>query len=114
MSTLHIGWAEVDITPVELPVYIAGQFHIRISEGVRDSLQATALVLESGGEHVVFVSVDTIGISEPLRSAVREHLREPGLNADKVILHATHTHEAPNNRLASTGVMPYFDSKKEG
>lgn len=113
-SVLKIGWAEVDITPLELPVYIAGQFHIRISEGVLDPLKATALVLESGGEHVVFVSVDTVGISEPLGSAVRERLNEPELNPDKVILHATHTHEAPNNRLGATGVIRYFDAKKEG
>lgn len=113
-NPIKIGWSEVDITPKELPVYIAGQFHIRVSEGIADPIQATALVLESNGEHVVFVSVDTVGISEPLRDAVREQLQEAGLDPQKVVLHATHTHEAPNNRTRSWGVVQNFDSEKEG
>jgi hypothetical protein len=113
-DVLHIGWAEVDITPQELPVYIAGQFCIRVSEGIADPIKATALVLESNGEHVVFVSIDTVSISEPLRDTVREQLHEAGLDPQKVILNATHTHEAPNNRLWPSGVVRNFDKEKEG
>jgi hypothetical protein len=112
-TSLKIGWAEIDITPTELPVYIAGQFHIRVSEGVQDPLQATALALEAGGEHVVFVSVDTVCISEPLRQAVRKRLNEAGLDPQKVILHATHTHDAPNNGLELLGLRE-FDIAQEG
>ncbi|MEO6907274.1 MAG: hypothetical protein ABI210_05235 [Abditibacteriaceae bacterium] len=113
-NTFQIGWAEADITPQELPVYIAGQFAVRVSEAVADPIQATALALESNGEHVVFVSVDTVGISEPLRDAVREQLHEEGLDPQKVILNATHTHEAPNNRILPWGVVRNFDKEKEG
>jgi hypothetical protein len=113
LKTVNIGWAETDITPQELPVYIAGQFYIRVSEGIQDPLKATALALESNGEHVVFVSVDTVSISDPLRDAVRAQLNEAGLDPQKVILNATHTHEAPNNRLASTGVTSVYDNTKE-
>jgi hypothetical protein len=103
MSSLKIGWAEVDITPEELPVCIAGQFHARISEGITDPLKATALVLDTGEDHVVFVTVDTVSISEPLWQAVRDLLNEQGLDPQKVVLNATHTHEAPLNRLVSNG-----------
>lgn len=114
-NTLHIGWAEIDITPEALPVYIAGQFHIRVSEGIADPLSATALALESNGEHVVFVSVDTVGISESLSDAVREQLHEEGLDPQKVILNATHTHEAPNNRILPWGAArDNFDPVREG
>ncbi len=102
-NTLHIGWAEVDITPEELPVFIAGQFHARISEAVQNPLKATALVIDSGNDHVVFVSVDTVSISEALRGVVRAQLAESGLDPLKVILHATHSHTAPLNRDAAGG-----------
>lgn len=102
-TELKIGWAEVDITPEELPVCIAGQFHARVSEGVADPVKATALVFDSGQDHAVFVTVDTVSISEPLRDAVRDLLKEEGLEPRKVVLNATHTHEAPLNRLVSNG-----------
>ncbi len=101
--SLKIGWAEVDITPQELPVCIAGQFHARVSEGVLDPIKATALVLDTGDDHVVFVTVDTVSISEPLWQGVRDLLNEEGLDPQKVVLNATHTHEAPLNRLVSNG-----------
>jgi hypothetical protein len=112
-TTLKIGWAEVDITPTELPVYIAGQFHIRVSEGIADPLKATALVLESNGEHVVFVAMDTVCVSKQLLDAVREQLQQPGLDPQKVVINATHTHDAPNNRLDALGFNE-FDGGEEG
>lgn len=112
-SSLRIGWAQVDITPEQLPVYISGQFHIRVSEGIRDRLEATALALESGGDHVIFVAVDAISISDELRDAVRANLTEPGLDPLKVILHATHSHETPCNWLTA-GTFPVFDPESEG
>jgi hypothetical protein len=120
MSTPHtnpdlkIGWAEADITPEELPVLIAGQFHARISEGIQDRLKATALVLESAGEHVVFAAVDTVSISEPLHDAIHARLNEPGLDSRKVIINATHTHTAPLNRLKSHGSFRPWEDAGDG
>src|SRR5690625_565086 len=65
-DVLKIGWAEEEITPQE-PVLISGQFHVRRSEGVLDPLTVTAWALESGEEHVVFVSCDVAVISDELR-----------------------------------------------
>jgi hypothetical protein len=112
-SPLNIGWSQTDITPQALPVYIAGQFHARVSEGVESPLFATVLALESGGEHAVFVSVDAVGVSDELRDAVRAHLDEDGLDPLKVILHATHTHEAPLNRITPTGSYQMWGNEKE-
>jgi len=113
-NTLHIGWAEADITPEELPVFIAGQFHARISEGIQNPLKATALVIESAGEHVIFVGMDTVSISEPLRDAIRAGLNEPGLDPQKVIINATHTHTAPLNRLKSHGAFRPWEDEEGG
>ena len=72
-AALNIGWAEQEITPTG-PVLIAGQFPARVSEGVLDPLLATVLVLESDGEHVVWVSCDLVSIPNELRDAVRSRL----------------------------------------
>lgn len=97
---LRIGWAHTDITPSE-PVYLAGQFHARVSEGVMDPVTATALAFESTAgsspTSMVLVSCDLICIYDSLRDAVREHLRRdvPDLDPKAVILNGTHTHSAP-------------------
>lgn len=98
---LRIGWAQADITP-DQPVLLAGQFHARVSEGVKDPVTATALALESGpaggrNEQALLVSCDLVSIPDCLRDAVRErvHARLPDFDPDCVCLNATHTHTAP-------------------
>ncbi len=105
-SALRIGWNQADITPPG-PCLVAGQFHARISEEVRDPVTATALALEAGREQAVFVSCDLVAIPDALRDGVRARLRDDGAGIDptKVVLHATHTHTAPEVRTpdAPTG-----------
>jgi len=104
VTTLRIGWAQADLTPAK-PVAIIGQFFSRISEGVENALTATALVMESSQDHAVFVSCDLVGISQELQDAVRARLSDgvQGLDPHKVILHATHTHAAPEAELPKFG-----------
>ncbi len=101
--SLRIGWAQVDTTPEQLPVHIVGQFHVRLSEGVKDRLSATACALESGDDHVVFVACDLVCISDELRSGVRAEVARRGVDLDprKIIFHATHTHTGPEIRTQS-------------
>ncbi|MCU6710826.1 hypothetical protein M6D81_19210 [Paenibacillus sp. J5C_2022] len=95
---LLTGWAEVDLTPAQ-PVILSGQFHARLSEGVADPIQATVWALESGREQAVFVGCDLFCISDELSEAVVARLdvryAETGLDPRNVMLHATHTHTAP-------------------
>lgn len=102
MSALKIGWAETDITP-EQPAYLLGQFYARVSEGTRDPLTATALVLQSEEDHVLFVSCDLGVISHELRDKVREFVAksEPNIDPSKVVLNATHTHTGAEVRPPS-------------
>jgi len=101
---LTIGWASADLTPDE-PVQLAGQFHMRVSEGVRDPVTATALALAGGANDtspaaVVLVSCDLVAIPDSLRDAVRERVAAaiPELDSRQVVLNATHTHTAPEVR----------------
>ncbi len=98
--TLRIGWAQVDITPAE-PVYLAGQFNVRVSQGVMDPVTTTVLALESTrGDppaSLILVSCDLINVQDTLRDAVRALLRQrlPDLDPKTLIMFATHTHAAP-------------------
>ncbi len=99
---IKIGWSREDITPTG-PVFIAGQFHARLSEGIRDPLTATACVFESDGVSLIFVSCDLVTVSDELREAVLQELAATGcaVDASAVILNATHTHAGPEVRLPS-------------
>ena len=104
---LRIGWAQGDITPAR-PVLIAGQFHARVSEGVRDPITVTALALDGGEDHAVLASCDLVGIPEELLESVRGLVTEQklGVDAKKVVVSATHTHTAPEMRFFGGGKRP--------
>ncbi len=100
-NSLHVGWAQVDITP-DRPVVLIGQMHKRISTGVRDPLTATALALETrgeggAGEQAIMVSCDVIftrkAIQERLRTLIKHEIVD--FDTEKLFLNATHTHTAP-------------------
>lgn len=116
---LRIGWAETEITPPR-PVILTGLGHARVSEGVKDPLTATALVIESTRDgnlvRVVMVSCDLLSISDDIRDAVRTRLsRELAeLDPNTVFIGATHTHTAPFHYIrpryreqAGTWEQPY-------
>ena len=101
---LRIGWASADLTPAD-PVVLTGFSRARVSEGVLDPITATALVIESvqdGGAAgmVILVSCDLISISDELRDRVRAKVKEslPQIDANTVVLNATHTHCGPETR----------------
>ncbi len=102
MSTpsLQIGWAQVDITPEVLPVYVSGQFYARVSEEIKDPLSATACVFDDGKDHAIFVACDLICFPPELRATVREELarRKPEFDPLKVIFNGTHIHTGPEIR----------------
>jgi hypothetical protein len=104
-SSLMIGWASKNVTPSR-PVLLRGQFYARVSEGVLDPITVTALALEShrdgsATERAVMVSCDFGAISDELFAAVRLQIKDllPELDAQNVVINATHTHTAPENRL---------------
>ena len=96
MGELLIGWAEVDLTP-EKKMALAGQFAERISEYVEKPITATAMAVSVDEEQMILVSCDLVSISANLTGLVRKNLsgNSLGINPDKVILSAIHTHTGP-------------------
>ena len=56
MNKIKIGWAERDVTTYG-PINIPGFFNMRISKGVVDPVFTTALVVDSGNDMAIFLSI---------------------------------------------------------
>ena len=108
--SFNIGWSEVNITP-DKKVSLEGQFAERISEYVEKPLTATAMAMESNGEQVVMVSCDLVHISEELTAAIRAKLagNTVGLDTDKIILSAIHTHTGPGYAPGDASARSFMD-----
>lgn len=97
MSKLQFGWSEISLTP-EKKISLAGQFAERISEYVEKPVTATALAVENGQEQMVLVNADLVAVGYNLMTQVRERLsgNALGLDPEKVIISAIHTHTGPS------------------
>ncbi len=93
---LLIGWAGRNITPGR-PVNLFGQFQKRISKEVKDPVTATVLILGTANDYAIMVSCDTCIINRDIRERCRNEIKRmtPEIDADMIILNATHTHTAP-------------------
>ncbi len=106
-AELFVGVASTDVSPEE-PASLAGQNHLRISKGIESPLTTNVVVVESrNGEEsldlAIMVSCDIAIIPADLLTLVREEVSKqlPDLDTAKIFLFATHTHTAPEVRLAS-------------
>lgn len=98
-GAIAIGWASGEITPLKKTL-VLGQFHTRISDKVVSPLVATVWAVEvtddaDEKEQAVFISCDLAsdGFKPDLLQALKG--RCAGLDLTKLIVTATHTHNAP-------------------
>ena len=106
MNEIKIGWSEISLVPNGKRVNLYGQFYERISGEVETPIAASALALECGNDHAIFVACDLVFTSHSLLCAVRDALPEDcGFDKDKLILSAIHTHTA----MGYTGSFDTFD-----
>jgi len=93
---IKVGMAETDITPPNgFPM--AGYYHERLAEGVRDPLKAKAIVFRQGNRSAALVVADLTGIARDLYIAVRRAAaKETGIAEHHIVLSATHSHTAPD------------------
>ncbi len=110
MGRLLIGWAEESIVP-EKKASLAGQFFERISEYVESEISVTAMAVEAeDNEKMILISADVIYCQDWLIDMVRDKFAEynTGVEAQKLIIAATHTHTShvmqPAPNLAKPGL----------
>lgn len=95
MSDFFAGFAAVDYTPAP-GLALRGQQFERIAERVRDPLMANAVAMRCGDETVVMVSVDICFVpTEFVTETQRVFEQRTGLPAERLLIHATHSHVAP-------------------
>ncbi len=108
-GALKAGYAAADITPpvgVDLTGFIAREGP---STGVRDPLQARALVFEDGeGRRAALVTCDLIGLGRNLVAQVRRRAGErAGVPPDGQLFNCSHTHSGPETGVLTTIGMPH-------
>ena len=92
---LQAGVAVVDITP-PVPWRMSGYFYERVSTGVKDPLQAKAIVLKQGEVTAALVFCDLVGVPRTVSDRVRRSVHDAtGISVDNVVVAATHTHTGP-------------------
>ena len=97
-SICNAGCAQKVITP-PIGASLAGYFHDRVSQSVRDDLFAKAIVLEYEDTQMALVSLDLINVTEELTTPAKELIdQEVGISAENVLICATHTHTGPEVR----------------
>lgn len=95
------GAASVSIAPDD-PVWMAGySSRNQPSQGVSQDLHAKVLVVQDeAGSRFVIVTVDLVGITEPMRSEVERQIQQRfDLEPSSLLMNASHTHSAPEVRL---------------
>ena len=92
---MRAGFAEKVITP-PIPAYLAGYFHERIGESVRDDLYAKAAVFEADGQQVALVVCDLLHMTTEIVAPAKDIIAErTGIPPESVMIAATHTHTGP-------------------
>lgn len=92
---LKTGFARLDITP-PLGTTLSGYFHTRRADGILDPLYASAVVFDNGEKRAVLMSLDVIGIHQPLMEDLRCKIAN-AIETEKeaVFVSCTHTHLGP-------------------
>ena len=95
-APLKIGWATADVS-TDKPIFLQGLDYRRNSQGVRDPVTVTALVIDNGEDCVIFNSWDTSCVYGALAKRVRDGVAKklPGFPTEKIVFNAIHTHTGP-------------------
>ncbi len=94
---LHVGAAQVDITP-QTGVHLSGDIsRHRPARLVWDPLYARAIVLGSGDRTVCILTLDVTIVTEDYTQRIRQAASEAtGLQPDAIMVHAVQNHSAPS------------------
>jgi len=106
MRTFSVGYAEVNINP-KLGIGISGYYIPRLAKGFLDDLQASCLALRLGGNTVLLINVDHLGLMKRECDLYRRSIADAtGIPFENMFITSTHTHTGP---LADTDFFNYGD-----
>jgi hypothetical protein len=109
------GYGERRVNPFK-PANIRN-FSFRLFQrglGTLDPIRVKAAVFLRGGKRLVWVSVDTVGITRDFYEEAIDRLAGRGYREDEIFISATHTHSGPGNVSKNffwqVAAMDWFDS----
>lgn len=96
-SVLQAGFGRCDLTPNK-PCFLVGYPHVeRTSTGQHDPLLASVLVLEQGGTHQAYISIDWLFVTAEWTRECRAAIEDAtGIQSSAILIGATHTHSGPH------------------
>lgn len=102
--SIKIGFSKSDITP-PLGIVLGGYAGYRPCSGVHDPLHCKAVVLEQEGIHYCLISLDLVCVDESLYRQIANKVSDLGINAERLIVSAIHTHAAPHGVISGKGPL---------
>lgn len=97
-AELRVGAAKVDITPLQMPVWVNGGMTARSADQVTTRIHARAIVLDDGIERIGICVVDSCMIPKHLCDEAKSlTASRTGIAVDRLLISATHTHTAPSS-----------------
>ncbi|HOX28337.1 MAG TPA: neutral/alkaline non-lysosomal ceramidase N-terminal domain-containing protein [bacterium] len=101
------GVAQIDITPpVGTPLSGYGDRKGEPSKGVHDPLMAQALVLDAGGEKIVFITADFFYNRRNFYKTVARMIEEEtGIPRDHVMISASHSHSSSGGMFPELALL---------
>jgi hypothetical protein len=101
--SLSAGFAEIDITP-PVGTHKIGWLRDSVADRIADPLFARVAVLESQGQHLSFVQLDTLSIRWTQTNAIRQTVaKQYGVAGNRIMVAATHNHAGP--AVANCGLV---------
>lgn len=92
---VRVGTAKVDVTPTR-PVVLAGYGgRTKPFDQIDTQLWARACVIGTNNP-IAFLVVDNCGVPKAVKDRVAERVAKHGISQDRLIIAATHTHNAPS------------------
>lgn len=95
-APLQVGAAVIDVTPLQFPVLVNGGMVARSVDTVHTKVNARAVVIDSGGQRIALVVVDSCMIPRPLCDEAKQlAASRTSIAPNRIMISATHTHTAP-------------------
>ena len=108
---MRVGTAWENITP-DRPLPLMGQMYMRLGQYMRDPLTANAVVFDDGIKRVAVISVDVCLLPDKIVRSLQQACASTGdIDAESILIAATHTHVAPctTERLAGAPDPGFLD-----
>ena len=104
MSNIQIGFSKTDITPPP-GIVLGGYAGYRPCSGVHDPLYCKTVVLEQEELRYCLISMDLVCIDEGLYRRIAKEVSDLGIEPQRLLVSAIHTHAAPHGVISGEGPL---------